>query len=134
MSEIIVVDDCSDDSDDLNVVLEKIHKTNPGLLAGKIKLFRNSANLGCLRNKFKAVSLCSNERVLLFDADNIPIEDYLDALFSVDWDPMTTYAPEWAVSLKEGQPTGQAKNLNFTAYAGITFDSTNCGNFLGRYS
>lgn len=88
ISEIVIVDDCSD---------ERIYNNLAFMVNGisKVKLYRNDTNLGCYANKRKAVELAQNEWVILFDSDNVLSKDYLDSIPEVIF-PKNIYQPEWA--------------------------------------
>jgi len=88
ISEIVIVDDHSDERIYSNLVF--MCKDIP-----KIKIYRNETNLGCYHNKYKAVSLASNEFVILFDSDNILKKEYLDSIPNIIL-PNVIYQPEWA--------------------------------------
>lgn len=89
VNEIVIVDDVSKDQYFKNV--QEFCGKYP-----KIKLFRNKENIGCYRNKREAISKAQNEFVIIFDSDNIMTKDYLDAVYSVEWEPKTILAPEKA--------------------------------------
>ncbi len=91
ISEIVIVDDCSEDR-----FYNKVKKTLEGI--SKIKLFRNRKNLGCYKNKREAIAQAQNEFVIIFDSDNIMTKGYLDSLYSVEWDENTILAPDFVVS------------------------------------
>jgi glycosyltransferase involved in cell wall biosynthesis len=71
VSEIIIVDDCSDDIG--------IFARMTGLMPiyNKIRVSRNAVREGAFRNKFYAVSQCKERYVALLDSDNIFNKDYL---------------------------------------------------------
>jgi glycosyltransferase involved in cell wall biosynthesis len=88
----------------------------------KVKLYRNEKNLDCYFNKQKAVSLCSNEWLILLDSDNIIDRDYLDRLYEFDeWQRDIIYQPCYA------KPT-----FKFKAFEGLTIDRENVHSFIGR--
>ncbi len=91
ISEIVIVDDCSD---------QRIYDNLLNMVRGlaKVKIYRNEKNLGCYHNKRRAVELSANDWVILFDSDNIIKPDYLDALFEWEnhWNIYTIYAPSFA--------------------------------------
>lgn len=88
ISEIVIVDDCSD---------IRFYENLKSMVRGldKVKLYRNDRNLGCYHNKRKAVEMSTNEWVILFDSDNVIKRDYLDALPDVLY-PNKLYAPSFA--------------------------------------
>lgn len=93
ISDIVIVDDCSD---------ERIYNNLAFMVNGiaKVHLYRNETNLGCYHNKRRAVELAQNEWVILFDSDNVLSKEYLDAIenvSSMNERPTTTLLqPEWA--------------------------------------
>ncbi len=74
ISEIVISDDCSEYGLYCRVVDH--YKAYP-----KVKIYRNEKNLDCYGNKRQAISLASNEWVIIFDSDNILTKEYIDALF-----------------------------------------------------
>lgn len=90
IDEIIINDD---HSNDWNLLQEKVSKLNNP----KIKLHRNSENLGNFINKLKTLSLCKNEWAILLDMDNMLTKNYIDAIYKeYPWNNKYIYAPEWA--------------------------------------
>lgn len=90
ISEIVIVDDCSD---------ERIY-ANLALMVkdiDKVKLYRNERNLDCYRNKKRAVELATNEWVILFDSDNILTPKYLDAINHNPADSRVLLQPSYAI-------------------------------------
>jgi len=87
ISEIIIVDDCSlphfrDELDTLN--------------DGKTKVHYNTHNLGVYKNKHRSVQLATNERVIVFDSDNILRPNYIDRIYEIEkWDDSTVYLPSF---------------------------------------
>ncbi len=123
ISEIIIVDDCSEDS---HFQLLKAKCFHP-----KITLHRNVVNLGMSRNKAKAISLANNEWCIIFDSDNVidPV-DYVDAFYKFTAGRpffLSIYCPDFA-----------KPNFNYQKYSGQLFDqhsakklvSDNVGNML----
>lgn len=90
VSEIVIVDDCSEDGS-----YEKLFKhfhNEP-----KVKVYQNTINLDCYRNKHRSVELASNEWVIVLDSDNIIGKDYLDAIYSHSgWRGDMVYQPSFA--------------------------------------
>lgn len=89
IDEIIIVDDCSTDGSYEKLLY--IPKSE-----NKVKIFRNSINLDCYKNKHRAISLASNGYVIILDSDNIIDISYLDRLFEQEWNPNTILAPTFA--------------------------------------
>lgn len=115
VNEIIIVDDHS--SYEVYLKILEAVSDEP-----KVKLYRNEKNLDCYFNKQKAVSLCSNEWVILFDSDNIIDRDYIDRLYEFDeWQSDMIYAPDFA------KPT-----FNYRAFAGLTIDRENVHSLMDR--
>lgn len=112
ISEIIIVDDKSNDLDKLiKIILE--------LKCNKIKLYKNDKNLGVYLNKLKSVSLCSNKWTILFDSDNILDKTYIDTLYSAyPWNDKYIYAPAWANALPDYAP-----NLDYRKFDNTLFDA-----------
>ncbi len=105
--EIVIVDDYSDVMiyEEIKAVLEQFPK---------VKLHRNTRNLGMSLNKFKSVELSSSEWVILFDSDNELTPAYLDALEGCEfWDDVI-YCPSFA-----------APTFDFRPFAGTTIDKDN---------
>lgn len=115
VSEIVIVDDCSSDS-----VYAKIKEVTSGM--EKVKLFRNHENKGCYVNKMIAVSLATEEWVILFDSDNKLSVDYLDKIHSHGWYPYRIYAPDFA-----------RPNFNYKEFGGEVITRTNIAEFLEKY-
>lgn len=72
INEIIISDDCSEDYDKL------ITNFNDP----KIKIFKQSKNLGALCNKITACTYASSEWICLMDSDNFADIDYFEALLA----------------------------------------------------
>jgi glycosyltransferase involved in cell wall biosynthesis len=126
ISEIVIVDDNSKESvwKSLN---QFDQKSNDQLLArNKIRLFRNSKNLGCYFNKSVAISKASNEFVIIFDSDNTMTTEYIDRIFEQEWKRDTILAPEFAKphfdyrtfsgeTINKGNVRGMVDRKHFTA-------------------
>jgi glycosyltransferase involved in cell wall biosynthesis len=89
ISEIVISDDASNDE-----VYHTIAWQTKAL--PKVKLYRNETNLDCYRNKQKAVSLATNEWVIIGDSDNVFTPDYVDKLFSRQWEDNVIFQPSFA--------------------------------------
>lgn len=87
IDEIVISDDCSEHFDRLQNLVKDLPK---------VKLYRNNKNLGTFGNKKKAVSLSSNDWVILFDSDNSCDKTYIDNLYNEKWDEDTIYHPVYA--------------------------------------
>jgi glycosyltransferase involved in cell wall biosynthesis len=90
IDEIIINDDCSADYEQLKQLD----------FPGKVKIYQNSTNLGALRNKIQAVSLCTNEWVILLDSDNTIGPGFIGKLMEIGngygFSKKTIYCPEKA--------------------------------------
>ena len=116
ISEIIISDDASD-IDLFNEVKLEIEK-HP-----KIKLYRNLINQDCYYNKYTAVSLATNEWVILLDSDNVINKSYIDCLFEIKkWDNDTSYMPSWAMPL-----------FDYRAYNGLRFTKENIASYIDKH-
>lgn len=100
ISEIVIVDDCSDASI-FNKVCIRVGELN--WKYPKIKMFRNENNLGCYKNKREAVSKASNEWVILLDSDNVIDKIFVDTLYGArffqggdSWLKSVAYNPSFA--------------------------------------
>ena len=113
VGEIVIVDDCSDENTYGNIVWKYTG-------VEKIKIYRNGENLDCYRNKRQAVKRSEFDWVLLLDSDNIFSKEFVDALYSVNWEPTVAYAPDFA-----------RPHFDFTALSGKRIDRTNVGVLLG---
>lgn len=101
ISEIVIVDDCS--KPDIFNLFSEMVDSDPN--RNKIKLVRNTENLGMSRNKARAIELASNPWCILFDSDNVIDSSYVDELFNA-WDlhkkfygeipPTKIYCPSFA--------------------------------------
>lgn len=115
ISEIVIVDDASDIA--IYKQLERAVSFSP-----KVSLYRNEVNLDCYQNKRQAVSLATNEWVIIFDSDNQITTDYIDKLYSISkWDNKTAYMPSWAQPLFDYRP-----------YQGLTLSSKNIAAWIDK--
>lgn len=71
--ELIIVDDCS--SDNTLAILEKYSKSDD-----RIRVIKNSENLGFVRNFEKAIAACSGDLIALADQDDVWIEHKIESL------------------------------------------------------
>lgn len=101
ISEIIISDDCSD-----YAIYQKIQDRVQDM--PKVKLSRTDTNVGCYRNKRRAVSLATNEWVIIFDSDNIMGVDYIDAIYNIS---DGFWCNDWVL-----QPIFAKPHFNFSKY------------------
>lgn len=122
ISEIVIVDDCSDQGFYASLKFKLFRINNP-----KIKLYRNEKNLDCYRNKREAVSKASNGWVMLLDSDNIMDKGYVDR-FVLEHekrhkeDPFShevIYTPEYAMP-----------HFDFKSLSGIMISRNNVAELL----
>jgi glycosyltransferase involved in cell wall biosynthesis len=115
VSEIILVDDCSDL--DIFLKVKDFCDQYP-----KIKLYRNATNQDCYQNKMIAVSYSSNPWLVLFDSDNVIDKKYLDKIFEIDpWEENTIYQPDFAYPM-----------FSFKDYSGDTITKQNVSGYMSR--
>lgn len=114
IAEIIIVDDAS-----TGIPFQAVEYYCS--LYPKIKLFRNSKNLGCYRNKREAISKASNEFVIIFDSDNVIKQDYLDRVFEQEWKRDTIFAPDFA-----------RPHFDYTGFSGETITKENVAGMVDR--
>src|SRR3989304_7109193 len=121
VSEIIIVDDCSREDVYQTVVWYCKDISN-------VKLYRNSVNIDCYRNKREAVSKATNEWVILGDSDNVFTEDCVDHVFN-----MIHFAKSVNDKLSPSvlfQPSFAKPHFNFMNYAGVTYRKGNISEFI----
>lgn len=107
VSEIVIMDDCSPDINNLKNVISSINSE-------KIYLYENKKNLGPYHNKILAVAKCKNDWCVLLDSDNYLVDEYLTQLYKIEnWDDDTIYCPDKAITFP-GEPS---KNLIYTNYS-----------------
>lgn len=114
VAEIVISDDCS-----IPEIFDKIVRHVDELNHEKINLYQNKKNQGCYVNKKIAVSLASEPWVIIADSDNEYGANFLDAIFSEEWDEKKLFAPEFA-----------APNFDYRAFSGKTFDKSNVNEFI----
>lgn len=112
ISEIVISDDCSEYG-----LYERVvdhYKAYP-----KVKIYRNEKNLDCYLNKHKAVSLATNEWVILFDSDNVLTIDYLDKLEYENVDEGVLFQPSFA-----------KPNFDFTSFEDLRIAKNNVHRYM----
>lgn len=115
VSEIVISDDASEYGIYTRVVDH--YKAYP-----KVKIYRNEKNLDCYLNKHKAVSLATNEWVLLIDSDNVFSKEFIDILFSKGWISNVIYQPSFA-----------RPHFDFTAFEGLLITGDNVSKFMMQH-
>jgi len=121
VSEIIISDDCSEYELYKRVV--EHYKPYP-----KVKISRNDTNVDCYRNKHKAVSLASNDWVIVWDSDNIMTKAYIDKLSNLK-SPFFDGANAWVNNVAY-QPSFAKPHFNFTAFEGAIISKMTVSKFL----
>jgi glycosyltransferase involved in cell wall biosynthesis len=107
VSEIII---CDDDSKDISKLTQLLIQIN----SNKIKMYKNSKNLGCYLNKIESISKCTNEWAILLDSDNVIESDYIDTLYNIpEWKNDTIYHPCWAKTF----PREPSPNLDYRIWS-----------------
>lgn len=120
ISEIIIVDDCSH----ISHFQELVRLTDP--FGPKVKIYRNSENLGMSLNKVEAIKKASNDWCILFDSDNIIDSSYLDALNGYLLLPNNLELPENIIFC----PDFAKPQFNYQCYSGNLLSSYNINQFL----
>lgn len=122
ISEIVISDDKSE-----SAIFEQIQANFAGIK--KVKIFSNSENLDCYRNKRQAVKRATYEWALLLDSDNIFSTQFIDVIYSQQkWNPTWVYTPEFA------KPHFDFRQISGTAISKNNISSIlpngNCGTML----
>lgn len=126
INEIIINDDKSTPIE-LNEMANIVNNLNNK----KIKVYQNNENLGNFINKIRTAMLCSNDWIILLDADNKLTKDYIDAIYKEKiinngWDIDTIYAPCQAITF----PGEISPVLTFSFMEGKYIDIKNIGDFI----
>lgn len=115
ISEIIIVDDCSD----INLFerVQNFCKFHP-----KIKLFRNETNINCYANKRTVIGKATNDWAILLDSDNKIDTNYLDVIYGLEvWCKGVAYMPSWAKPL-----------FNYKEYEGVFLNKINIAKYIDK--
>lgn len=115
VSEVVISDDCSEYGLYTRVVDH--YKVYP-----KVKIYRNEKNLDCYLNKHKAVSLATNEWVLLIDSDNVFSKEFIDKLFEIELHKTIIYQPDFA-----------KPHFDFTEFSGILAHKSCISNLMPQH-
>ena len=116
ISEIVIMDDCSTDGS-----TQQLADYFTGIQ--KVKLWVNSINIDCYKNKKTAIEHCTNEWCILLDSDNIIDITYLDRLFDIpEWSVDTIYTPQWA-----------RPHFDFRSFAGVTIHKNNVAQLMAQF-
>lgn len=112
VGDIVIADDCSTDGS-----YEKL--VSLFLPQRKIKIFQNSVNQDCYKNKKTAIEHATNDWCILLDSDNIISTDYLDKIFDCQWETNRIL-----------QPTFAKPHFDFQLFADQTVDKNNIKNYI----
>jgi len=88
ISEIIINDDGSS-NEEYQKLLNVINEQN----SEKIKVYKNENNSGAFKNKYDAITKCTNKWVYLLDSDNYVHEGMLEKFFNQDLQDNVCYMP-----------------------------------------
>ena len=69
ISEIII---CDENGEDYNKIMQNFNDP-------KLKVFKNTSQLGCFKNKINVAKKASSQYICIFDSDNFASEDYFIA-------------------------------------------------------
>lgn len=112
ISEIVISDDHSSDE-----VYHTVYWQTKAI--DKIKLYRNETNQDCYKNKRIAVEHAVNQWVIIGDSDNIFTPEYVDKLFTKEWEVDTLWQPSFA-----------RPHFDFKAYTGYYISKANVGQYM----
>lgn len=112
--EVVLSDDCSSVSEYANL-LDCVEGMD------NVSLYRNNENIGCYRNKKRAVELSTSEYCILLDSDNIIDTKFIDRLYDYIWNPSNILAPDM------GEPA-----LNYKALSGCILTQENIAGFVDK--
>lgn len=90
VGEIVITDDCSDDGS--FEALREFYSKND-----KVNIYRNDSRKKVHGNKHQSIRQATHDWCILFDSDNTLTKDYLDVIFSFDWESDTFYQPSFAM-------------------------------------
>lgn len=112
ITEIVISDDCSD-SNIYRMIEERVK-------GPKVKLYRNERTLDCYFNKREAVSKATNEWVILLDSDNVIDKNYIDQLYSANWNKQQIFQPSYAIP-----------HFDFRKYETFYIDHSTVAQYMG---
>jgi glycosyltransferase involved in cell wall biosynthesis len=90
VGEVVISDDCSDDGS-----FEALKEFYSNL--DKVKIYRNENRMKVHGNKHESIKKSTLDWCILFDSDNLLTKDYLDTIFSYDWQSNVAYQPSFAM-------------------------------------
>jgi glycosyltransferase involved in cell wall biosynthesis len=115
IDDIVISDDCSEYN--LYARIKQYYKDVP-----KVRCSMTDTNVGCYRNKRRAISLALNEFVVIFDSDNILGKDYIDIIYKMEfWEEKVVFAPSFA-----------RPHFNYTSFSGDIINRSNVSGMVDR--
>ncbi len=114
IKEFVIIDDASEEHNFIDLQSRCI----PLL---KTSLFRNPNNEDCYVNKAISVSYATTDYVCVFDSDNILNKEYIDAIFSQEWDEKTVYCPVYA-----------KPQFDYREFTNLEITKENVGDYLDK--
>jgi glycosyltransferase involved in cell wall biosynthesis len=90
VGEVVITDDCSDDGS-FEALKEFYSKSD------KVNIYRNENRLKVHGNKHESIWQSTHDWCILFDSDNLITKEYLDVIFSYDWENNVAYQPSFAM-------------------------------------
>jgi len=112
VSEVVIVDDHSNEK-----WFNNLQKLCEGF--SKVKMFRNTTNIGMAQNKARALELATSDWCILFDSDNELDKKYLDKLSPND--TKTIYMPSFAM------PT-----FDYSEFSSLRFSAENVAKHIDK--
>lgn len=114
VGEVVIYDDAS--TDGCFERLQEFYKYEP-----KVLLYQSDRNEDCYASKVSAIAYSNYEWCILLDSDNVISKEYLDIIFSYEWDANCIYTPSFA-----------APNFNFRDYSGLVVSSENVAQYVDK--
>jgi glycosyltransferase involved in cell wall biosynthesis len=114
IDEIVIVDDASN-QDVYDWLFNKLHRYP------KVFLSRNPENLGCYKNKARALKLAKNDWCIILDSDNIINQEYIDTIWEYEWVKNLILTPVYA-----------APHFSFHAYSGTLLTRQNISEYIDK--
>lgn len=111
IDEIVIVDDHSEDFDDLVDLVKNVPK---------VQIFKNESNLGVFGNKLSAISHSSGDWIINSDSDNIFSKQAISLVLSRRLDSTVWYCPSFA-----------RPKFDYRAFVG-SYDASSVGSLIRR--
>jgi glycosyltransferase involved in cell wall biosynthesis len=119
VSEVVIMDDCSPNFDQVRSAVDSIGHA-------KVRLFHGETNLGTFHNKARAVSKCKEEFCVLVDSDNIISKEYLDVIYSLDWRHDQVVCPEELIHHRQNMWGETGVFISYSDLAGRSINLATC--------